>query len=45
MFPGGASRPPTTTDEGRRRAELVGAVVLGAVIALVGVLVGRRLAR
>lgn len=32
-------------DEDRRRAELVGAVVLGAVIALVGVLVGRRLVR
>lgn len=36
---------PRPGEEDRRRAELVGALVLGAVIALVGVLVGRRLAR
>lgn len=40
VFPGTASRP--TGDEDRRRTELVGAMVLGALIALVGVLVGRR---
>lgn len=43
VFPGAAGRP--TSDEDRRRAELVGAMVLGALIALVGVLVGRRLVR
>ena len=45
VFAGRASRPTTAGDEDRRRAELLGAAVLGAVIALVGVLVGRRLAR
>jgi carbon monoxide dehydrogenase subunit G len=43
VFPGAAGRP--AGDEDRRRAELVGAMVLGALIALVGVLVGRRLVR
>lgn len=42
VFRAPASRPAAAADEGRRRAELVGAVVLGALIALVGVLVGRR---
>ena len=41
VFRASASRP-AAGDEDRRRAELVGAVVLGAVIALVGVLIGRR---
>lgn len=43
VFRASASRPAAGDED--RRAELVGAIVLGAVIALVGVLVGRRLAR
>lgn len=45
VSPGAAGRPAgATSDEDRRRTELVGAMVLGALIALVTVLVGRRIA-